>query len=84
MVLSCWRNFKLCCFYFFPNYALRNRGCGLYTDVYGILDNTQLADGFDVIQLNGSVDQPMYYAQPCDESGVARRQKLIQEVFSRM
>ena len=53
-------------------------------DVYSILDNTQLADGFDVIQLKGSDDQPMYYAQPCDESGVARRQKLIQEVFSRM
>ena len=22
-------NFRLCCFYFFPNSALRNRGCGL-------------------------------------------------------
>ena len=49
-----------------------------------ILDNTQLPDGFDAIHLNGSDDQPMYSAQPCDEPGVAIRQKLIQEVFSRM
>ena len=25
-------NFKLCCFYFFPNSAIRNRGCGLSMD----------------------------------------------------
>ena len=48
-----------------------------------ILDNTQLPDGLDVMQVNGSDDQPIYSAQHCDESGVAIRQKLIQEVFSR-
>ena len=46
-----------------------------------ILDNTQLPDGLDVTQLN---DRPMYSALNCDESGVAKRQKLIQEVFSQM
>ena len=49
-----------------------------------ILDNTQLPDGFDVTQLHDSDDQPRYSAQQCDESGVAIRQKLIQDVFSRM
>ncbi|XP_068734006.1 putative nuclease HARBI1 [Montipora capricornis] len=49
-----------------------------------IHDNTQLPDGLDVTQLNGSDDRPMYSAQNCDESGVAKRQKLIQEVFSQM
>ena len=49
-----------------------------------ILDNTKLLDGLDVTQLNGSDDRLMYSAQNCDESGVAKRQKLIQEVFSQM
>ena len=33
-----------------------------------ILDKTQLPDGFDVIQLHDSDDQPRYSAQHCDES----------------
>ena len=46
-----------------------------------ILDNTQLPDGLDVTQLNGSDDRPMYSAQNCDESGVAKRQNLSKKCF---
>ena len=49
------------------------------------IDHTQLPDGLDVMQLNGSDDRACRYsAQQCDESGLAKRQKLIQEVFSQM
>ena len=32
VAIQLYWNFRLCCFYFFPNFALRNRGCGLSMD----------------------------------------------------
>ena len=32
VAIQLYWNFRLCCFYFFPNSALRNRGCGLSMD----------------------------------------------------